>query len=227
MISLKFKSIILCYFAILLCFDSRSQSDQYALSLPEYNILYRGYNHIMELGTNNGYGSYKIITEGISLKKKYREIYHYNDTLERIDSVAVFIAKVTTTDVEAKIIFLDSISNDTLSIHNFNVLPLPPPSIYLGTIANGTSVSKAAITAMTRLFAKYPPEIPLNATFEVSSWEISVSTDGVTVNGNSPKLSNEALEKLKQVEKGSVVRISAKYKGMGYSGNMVSIIKIH
>jgi hypothetical protein len=79
---------------------------------------------------------------------------------------------------------------------------------------------------MTRLFAKYPPEIPLNATFEVSSWEITVSGAPRSIMGSGPVLSGEAQSLLKQARPGAKVSISAKYKGMGYSGNMASVITV-
>jgi hypothetical protein len=79
---------------------------------------------------------------------------------------------------------------------------------------------------MTRLFAKYPPEIPLNATFDVASWEITVSGAPRSIMGSGPTLSGEAMSLLKQARPGAKVSISAKYKGMGYSGNMASVITV-
>jgi hypothetical protein len=47
---------------------------------------------------------------------------------------------------------------------------LPDPEIYWGAAKNGDRGSKAE----TRLFAKYPPEIPLNAKFNIINWECQV-----------------------------------------------------
>jgi hypothetical protein len=79
---------------------------------------------------------------------------------------------------------------------------------------------------MPRLFAKYPPSIPLSATFDVSSWEITVSGAPRSVSGTGGVLSPEAMSLLRQAKAGAKVSIAAKYKGSGYAGNMASIINV-
>jgi len=185
------------------------------VSLPEMNVLYRGYNNKVE-GVASGYDKTILTGNGVTLSPGGKPNQ--------------YIGKVTTTGREATISISgkSSVTNKTaqLGAFKFRVSNLPPPQVYLGTIATGASVGKAAISAMTRLFAKYPPEIPLNATFEVSSWEITVSGAPRSIMGSGPVLSVEAQSLLKQARPGAKVSISAKYKGMGYSGNMASVITV-
>ncbi len=187
---------------------------QGTVSLPEMNVLYRGYNNLVE-GVASGYDQTVLNGNGVTLTKSAGGRY---------------IGKVTTTGREASISISgkSSVTNKTaqLGTFKFRVSNLPPPQVYLGTIATGSSVGKAAISNMTRLFAKYPPEIPLNATFEVSSWEVTVSGAPRSIQGTGPALSGEAMSLLKQARPGAKVSISAKYKGMGYSGNMASVITV-
>lgn len=187
---------------------------QGTVSLPEMNVLYRGYKNQVE-GVASGYDQTVLNGNGVTLTKSAGGRY---------------IGTVTTTGREASISISgkSSVTNKTanLGTFKFRVSNLPPPQVYLGTIATGSSVGKAAISNMTRLFAKYPPEIPLNATFEVSSWEVTVSGAPRSIQGSGPALSGEAMSLLKQARPGAKVSISAKYKGMGYSGNMASVITV-
>jgi gliding motility-associated protein GldM len=185
------------------------------VSLPEMNVLYRGYKNKVE-GVASGYDQTVLTGKGVTLTKS--------------GGANQYIGNVNTTGREATISISgkSSVTNKTaqLGTFKFRVSNLPPPQVYLGTIATGASVGKAAIGSMTRLFAKYPPEIPLNATFEVSSWEVTVSGAPRSIQGSGPVLSGEALSLLKQARPGAKVSISAKYKGMGYSGNMASVITV-
>ena len=52
----------------------------------------------------------------------------------------------------------------------FRVRALPKPDIFWGNVADGGRGQKQN----TRLFARYPPEIPLNATFQIVSWKCIV-----------------------------------------------------
>ncbi|MES2800779.1 MAG: GldM family protein [Bacteroidota bacterium] len=184
------------------------------VSLPEMNVLYRGYKNKVE-GVASGYDQTVLNGNGVTLSKVGGNQY---------------IGTTTTTGREATISISgkSSVTNKTASLGSFKfrVSNLPPPQVYLGTIATGSSVSKAAIGGMTRLFAKYPPEIPLNATFDVASWEVTVSGAPRSIPGSGPNLSAEALSLLKQARPGAKVSISAKYKGMGYSGNMATVITV-
>jgi hypothetical protein len=75
------------------------------------------------------------------------------------------------------------------------------------------------------LFMKYPPEIPLRASFDVGTWEVSVSGAPRTVQGSGKMLSPEALSLIKQAKPGNTVSISGKFKGPN-SGFAACVIKV-
>ncbi len=185
---------------------------QGTVSLPEMNVLYRGYNNKVE-GVASGYDQTILAGNGVTLTK----------------SGTGYIGKPGQgRECSITVSGKNSVTNKTVSlgVFKFRVSNLPPPAVYLGTIATGSSVGRSAVASMTRLFAKYPPEIPLSATFDVSAWEVTVSGAPRSIQGTGATLSAEAQSLLKQAKAGSKISISAKYKGMGYAGNMASIITV-
>ncbi len=182
------------------------------VSLPEMNVLYRGYPNKIS-GVASGYDQTVLAGEGVTLSKS-GEGYIGSPGAGRTCSITV----------SGK----NSVTNKTVSLGKFpfRVMNLPKPEIYLGTLASGSSVGKSALASMTKLFAKYPPEIPLTASFDVTSWEVNVAGAPRPASGTGSVLSAEAISLLKQSKPGSKVSISAKYKGMGYAGNMASIISV-
>jgi gliding motility-associated protein GldM len=181
------------------------------VSLPEMNVLYRGYPNIIE-GVASGYATTSLSGSGVSLSKKGKQWVGKPGTGR---SCKISVSGKTGDGASAN-----------LGTFEFRVSNLPPPALYLGTVATGSSVSLQTAKSMTKLFAKYPPEIPLKATFAVSRYEVTVSGAPRSVTGQGSKLSAAAKSLIKQAKKGSKISISGKYKGMGYSGNMATIITV-
>jgi hypothetical protein len=185
---------------------------QGTVSLPEMNMLYRGYNNIVE-GVASGYDETVLSGNGVSLSKSGNQ----------------YIAKVSgsSREVSISISGKNNVTKKTqqLGVFKFRVSNLPPPSLYLGTLASGSTAGSSAVKAMSALFMKYPPEIPLKATFEVGTWEVSVSGAPRTVQGSGKSLSPEALNLIKQAKPGNTVSISGKFKGPN-SGFAACVIKV-
>jgi gliding motility-associated protein GldM len=183
------------------------------IALPEMNVLYRGYSNKVE-GVASGYDQ-SIVSGGGNVTISKSGTQWIASPGAGRQAFIVISGK-------------SSLTNKTVQLgkFEFRVSNLPPPAVYLGTIGTGSSVSKPALGSMSRLFAKYPPEIPLSAAFEVASWEVTVSGAPRSITGNGPALTDEAKSLLKQARSGSKVSISAKYSGMGYRGNMASILTV-
>jgi len=185
---------------------------QGTVSLPDMNVLYRRYKNRVQ-GVASGYDQTVLSGTNITLTKNGDE--YIGDPGQ---------GREATITVSGK----NSVTNKTVSLgtFTFRVSNLPDPQVYLGTIATGSTVSKSAVASMTRLFARYPPEIPLKAQFDVASWEVTVSGAPRSISGTGPVLSADAISLLKQTKPGSKVSISGKYKGMGSIGNMALVITI-
>ncbi len=185
---------------------------QGTVSLPEMNMLYRGYNNIIE-GVASGYDETVLSGSGVTLSKQGTQ----------------YIGRVTGTGREATISISgrNNVTKKTqqLGVFKFRVSNLPPPSLYLGTLSSGSTAGASAVKAMSALFMKYPPEIPLKASFEVGTWEVSVSGAPRTVQGSGKSLSPEALNLIKQAKPGNTVSISGKFKGPN-SGFASCVIKV-
>ncbi len=185
---------------------------QGTVSLPEMNMLYRGYNNIVE-GVASGYDETVLSGNGVSLTKSGNQ----------------YIGRVSGTGREASITISGrnnvTKKTESLGVFKFRVSNLPPPQLYLGTLSSGSSASSSSVKAMTSLFMKYPPEIPLKATFDVGQWEVSVTGAPRTVQGSGSRLSPEAISLIKQAKPGNTVSISGKFKGPN-SGFAACVIKV-
>lgn len=167
------------------------------VSLPEMNVLYRGYDNKVE-GAASGYPTYDLSSGGnVSLSK----------------SGQYYIAKPGT-GREATI-NISGVAKDgsraTLGSFKFRVQDLPKPTLSIGRINDGESATSAQFRASRRLFAGYPPEIPLDAVFKIKSWEISVSGAPRPAQGNGSSLDSRALRMISNAQSGALVTIVSEY----------------
>lgn len=127
------------------------------VSLPELNVLYIGYNNKID-AVASGYDQTNISASG-------------NVRLTKNGPGWIGVptgGKEATISVSGK----SSVTNKSVNLgaFKFRVMRLPDPEIYWGAAKNGDRGSKAE----SRLFVKYPPEIPLNAQWKMVNWECSV-----------------------------------------------------
>ncbi|MBU2019360.1 MAG: hypothetical protein KJ941_06925 [Bacteroidetes bacterium] len=158
------------------------------VSLPELNVLYRGYPNKVD-AVASGYDQTVLTMNGGSLSKSGTGWIASPDKVK--------VAKI---NVSGK----SSITNKTVSLGSFEfrVSNLPNPELYFGAAQAGEKASRAE----TRLFSKYPPEIPLNATFRIVSWELIIpGNPGAPPKGSGDVLNGPASSLLKQAKPGSVI----------------------
>jgi len=182
------------------------------VSLPEMNVLYRGYDNVVE-GVASGFEETRLTGGGVTLTKSGKGYIGRVSGSGKTATISVSGYNKSTQ------------KSQQLGTFTFRVSNLPPPQLYLGTLSNGSNASGAAVKAMTALFMKYPPEIPLKASFDVGIWEVSVSGAPRTVQGSGKMLSPEALSLIKQAKPGNTVSISGKFKGPN-SGFAACVIKV-
>jgi hypothetical protein len=161
------------------------------VSLPDMNVLYRGYDNKMQ-GAASGFPSYELSGSNVALTKT-SDGYIAKPGAGNEASVTVF-GKAEDKKVN-------------LGVFKFRVRPLPPAQIYFGGASNGMQASKME----TKLFAKYPPEIPLNVAFTVLSWELEFM--GRSAKGSGGQLDGAAQALLKQAKPGQTASFLVKYKG--------------
>jgi hypothetical protein len=166
------------------------------VSLPELNVLYRGYANKVE-AVASGYDQTILSGSGVSLTKSGSG-WIANPGGGRECSITV----------SGK----SSVTNKTVSLGSFQfrISRLPDPELYFGAAKSGENASKAE----TRLFAKYPPEIPLNATFSILNWELAVPGNPMAPpRGPGGQLTPAASSLLRQVKPGTVIGIMTDVRG--------------
>ena len=163
-----------------------------AVSLPKMNVLYRGYENEV-VGAVSGYTGYNLSMTNGSISKK-GEYWIAKPGSGRECSISISgIA--------------EDGSSANVGTFKYRVSNLPAPNINLGNIINGNASSVNAIKGQSRIFAKYPPEIPLEATFRIEKYEVFVSGLNSSAKGTGNVLDRNAKSKLKQATKGGTVVI--------------------
>jgi len=158
------------------------------VSLPELNVLYRGYANKIE-AVASGYDQTVLSGSGVNLTKSGNGWIGDPGTGRE--------CKIT---VSGK----SSLTNKTVSLGSFTfrVSRLPDPELYFGAAKSGDKASRSE----TKLFAKYPPEIPLNATFKLVSWELTIpGNPGAPPKGNGGILNDQAASLLRQAKPGTII----------------------
>ena len=167
---------------------------QGSIELPELNVLYRGYPNKVD-PTASGYPTTILTGSNCSVSK----------------SGNVYIAKPGAGKKAYLTVSGKSADGKTVQLKKveYRVSNLPDPELYWGAAKNGQKGSKFE----TKLFAKYPPEIPLNASFQILSWECQVpGAAGRPPSGSGSNIS-AASGLLRAAKPGSQVSFICKVKG--------------
>lgn len=129
---------------------------QGAIELPELNVLYRGYANKVE-ATASGYDKTVLSGTGVSISGSGP--YVVKPTGRGREAYLTVSGKNTATGKTA-----------SLKKVKYRVSNLPDPELYWGASKSGSKGNRRE----TKLFAKYPPEIPLNAKFKIINWECTI-----------------------------------------------------
>lgn len=182
------------------------------VSLPEMNVLYRGYDNIVT-GAASGYPNYSLSGAGnVSLRKSGD---HYIASPGRGRFASISIAGVAKDGSRA-----------SLGTFKFRVQNMPKPEIRLGRIQPGESATSAQFRAARRLFAGYPPSIPLKATFSVTKWEMTVSGAPRPISGSGSTISSGARRMIANAPSGSIVTVVATVRSKGGSMRQIGAYTI-
>lgn len=170
------------------------------ISLPEMNVLYRSYANKVQ-GAASGFPGFELRpVSNVSLKKSGQE-YIASPGPGR----EAFISIVGVAEDGSRVNLGPPVK--------FRVKNLPPPSIYLGALEDGSEAPGGTIRAQNKLFARYPDEIALNAVFSLVSWEVSVAGAPRPEKGTGSALTPKALSLIKQAPPGGTITFMTVTKG--------------
>lgn len=168
---------------------------QGTVSLPQLNVLYKGYNNIVE-GVASGYDQTVLTGNGVTLSK----------------SGGQHIARVNTSarTVNIDVYGVSSVSKKRVKLGSFpfRVMTLPNPEFFFGAVEEGGKISKEE----TRLFARYKNS-PLDAKFTIYNWEMTLSNAPKPEKGKGNQLTSEGSRLLKQARSGTIVTFRMEYEG--------------
>lgn len=168
---------------------------QGTVSLPQLNVLYKGYNNIVE-GVASGYDQTVLDGNGVTLIKSG------NRHIAKVSGSA----KTVTIDVFG----VNSVSKKRVKLGSFpfRVMRLPDPDFFFGAVESGGKVPPGE----TRLFARYKNS-PLDATFRILTWELSTNAAPRPERGTGNQISPDAVKLLRQCRPGTIVSFRLEYKG--------------
>lgn len=166
-----------------------------AISLPGLNVLYRGYDNEVS-AVASGFDQTILTASNATLTKSGQNwIAHPGAGKSATMTVA---GKNTVTG-----------KTQTLLTQQFRVMSLPTPDVYVGGSAPGEKIGPTA----NKLFPKYGPGIPLEASFTVVSWTCSIVGASIPpIKGNGADIS-AASSILRQAKPGMKVLFEYKLKG--------------
>lgn len=140
---------------ILLTLGNFSYSQNSAIELVEFNVLYRGYDNIVKIAFQDS--SDTVI-----------ELAGTNVEISKKDDFIYIVKAGNGILAELFLIRKSESSSDTIYKKQFSLNFTPDPTIYWGPNMSGTKANREE----DRLFAKYPGHIPLNATHKIRKWKI-------------------------------------------------------
>lgn len=184
---------------------------QGTISLPGLNVLYRNYDNVVE-GVASGFDETILTAADISLKKSGNQYIARPTGSGRSTSITIKGRNTKTGKTE------------TLGTYPFRVMNLPKPSLFVGQFENGATISVSDAKNLRVQNVKYPPEILLNANYEVKDWILELP-GGKTESGLGKMLNEKAINLLKQVKSGMIVTFTVSYKGP-VSGKSTCTLKV-
>ena len=164
-----------------------------SIELTDMNTLYRGFENNVR-ATASGFDKTKLGGSNVSISQ----------------SANGWVVKPTgrSRTASLKVVGINSRTGEqkVLKTLNYKVRNLPNPSIFWG----GADENSRPNRRSKKLFAKYPPEIPLNVDFKVISWECGAGP-GVPIKGRSNDISS-ALSLIAQAPIGTLISFRCKVK---------------
>ncbi len=190
--------------SLLACLMAGFSFGQVALAMPEYNVVYRGYDNKFEIGAGAD-------TRFVVLESSQADVF-------RGDSC--FYVRPTGPEKTIKITMKNLKEDKVLKTYEYRVLNLPVPSVYLGDALEGTTVVTLE-NASVRV--GYEENAVLqSAGFDVISYEVnSVSIANPLPAITGAKITPEvidALRKAKEANKGKQVTFNLVVQAKGRDG---------
>ncbi|WP_343631408.1 hypothetical protein [Fluviicola sp.] len=189
---------------LLACFISSFSFGQVALAMPEYNVVYRGYDNKFEIGAGAD-------TRFIVLESTQAEVF-------RGDSC--FYVRPNGPEKTITVTMKNLKENKVLKTYEFRVLNMPVPSVYVGSALEGTTV--VTLDNADVRVGYEETAVLQSAGFDVISYEVtsvSIANPLPSITGSkiTPEVI-EALRKAKEASKGKPITFNLVVQAKGKDG---------
>ncbi len=181
-----------------------------SIELPEMNVLYRGYENKVQ-ATASGFDKTSLSGSGLSIVRNGDGWTVKPNGRSRTASLQV--VGINSATGERKV----------LKTINFAVRNLPQPELFWGGVNENGHPSLSS----SNLFAKFRPEVTLNAKFKVISWQCSVgNAPGRAPRGTGNSFAS-AMPLIRQAPRGTTVsfRTMVRYPD-GTTGRVNAVFKL-
>jgi hypothetical protein len=157
-----------------------------------YNVLYHGYENIIQLGSDNGDTTLRVLCgPGLTAtalgKGKFKVLVSGSNSMSTLTMAN---------------------NKNTLLTQTYKIKNLPTPELVWGSTASGNPVFDRSVE---RLSVRYPENVPLNGSFSIVSYTVSASGASKTFSGAGSQLTRQTLEWIEQLPDGTSVTITSKY----------------
>lgn len=160
------------------------------ISQPEIIELYRGYKNIIEIGFRSGC-EFKI---GIACSN--------SDTVYNVEDNKFIVVPGPTRNAFLEVYkILDDGQYELVSRTEYRVRDLPDPTIYFGAGEQEHPI----YWNVSKMYARYSPEIWLNYSYEISNWNIKIGNKNYTGKGNV--ITSEVQKRIKKMRKGKKIDV--------------------
>ncbi|MGV3613194.1 MAG: hypothetical protein ACO1N0_19700 [Fluviicola sp.] len=175
----------------LLNFSNCFSQIRMALAMPEYNVVYFGYNNLLEVSTRT-----KVNPKFIELKCEGAELTHKENNLWNLRPLKA--------NDSIELIMWNSKTQKVIDRFVYVVKNLPDPQLFVGATEDGGKISKAEM----RLFARYT-DSPLKAEFSIKEATVTIEGYSNVFVSTANKLGADYKQFLKNVSGGTKVTIKA------------------
>lgn len=176
------------------------------ISIPAFNVLYVGYDNELNASVS-GFDETVLRGNDCRVEKRGTKWYAYPDRGKRDCQIEIFgKSNVTGTQM-------------SLGKVNYRISRLPKPQLYLGASTDGMQV----VAGVKTLLVKYPPEVPLQAPFEIMEWEMEVVNVPIpTIKGTGTELNTAALNMVRMAPRNQTINITVKIRD---KANQIQFVK--
>jgi hypothetical protein len=174
---------------------------QGTISIPAYNVLYRAYPNVVECSAAGFPESELVVGKGLTKSVSGKS------AKGRKQFVVKTVGQATTSTLDVYGVNPLTKKRVRLGGDIYKIKTLPEPKMIL-------------VRAQKKFLAKFDDGVPLNGTFNVDKWSMSIM--GKNFTGTGATITGEAATFLNQAKSGTTINFSGSCTGTGMAGRSIS-----